>query len=139
MKWPLVWRSTLDAAQGEWGKLHDDMRERYVGHERRAQELTRQALELVKQRDTAYDTLLEKYHSLRVSGANTQPVGLPVATRSRKAADLAIESMVEKYPHFRGLGRRLQMFVHTERQRPNADEDRIARMVVEWPTDEDSD
>lgn len=81
--------------------------------------------------------LMEKYHALRTLGANAASVGLPPASRSKAEADQAIEQMVEKYPHFRGLRRRLQQFVHAERQKPNADEAKIATMVVDWPTDDE--
>jgi hypothetical protein len=93
-------------------------------------------LEAERQR---YDTLMQNYHALRVNGANTQPLGLPVATRPAKVADQAIEVVCEKYPHFIGLRKRLQRFVNMERQRPDADEEKIAKMVIEWPTDEEGD
>lgn len=70
MRWPLVWRSTLEREDREWLKLVGEDRERWAGYERRAQELTRQAIDLVKQRDAQYADLLAKYHALRVSGAN---------------------------------------------------------------------
>ena len=86
---------------------------------------------------TRYDQLMEKYHALRVSGANSVPVGLDPVKRNLMPADEAIEVMVEKYPHFRGLRQQLQRFVHMERVKPNADEEKIATMVRDWNSTED--
>lgn len=86
-----------------------------------------------------YDVLMGNYHALRVGGANAQPIGLPIATRPAKPADQAIEAMCEKYPHFIGLRKQLQRFVNLERQKPNADEERIAKEVQDWQSDTEDD
>lgn len=94
-------------------------------------EMLREMLDHERKR---YDTIVDAYRELRVQGANPHAVGLPVASRQLKPADEAIERMVERYPHFRGLRQRLQRFVNLERQKPNADEAKLATMVTEWQT-----
>lgn len=86
-----------------------------------------------------YDALLAKYHELRVQGANpAEPKGLAPAQRSQKPADLAIEEMVERFNGNAALRRRLQRFVNLERQKPNADEDKIAHRVLHWSEPEEA-
>jgi hypothetical protein len=93
--------------------------------------------DMLQAADRRYDQLMEKYHSLRVNGANAASVGLAPMKRDLLPADDAIEFICEKYPHFRGLRQQLQRFVNMERQKPNADEDKIAVMVREWERQED--
>jgi hypothetical protein len=78
-----------------------------------------------------YDDLLEKYHELKASGAAARE-GLPPAERSRLAADLAIEDVVEQRGGGDRLRRVLRRFVNVERQRDDADEDKIAERVRRW-------
>lgn len=85
-----------------------------------------------------YDALLEKYHALRVVGANPNDAkGLAPASRPSLPADLAIETIVERFNGNVALRRRLQRFVNLERQKPNADEERIAHAVLHWSSEED--
>lgn len=93
--------------------------------------------EMLQAADRRYDALMVNYHTLRVTGANSVAVGLAPKKRDLMPADEAIEVMVEKYPHFRGLRQQLQRFVHMERVKPNADEEKIAVMVRDWNSTED--
>jgi hypothetical protein len=94
--------------------------------------------EMLEASERRHADLLEKYHALRVSGANSQAVGLSPVQRSLKPADLAIEDMVERYPQFgSGLRKRLQRIVHIERQKPDADEEQIAALVREGQAEVD--
>lgn len=95
--------------------------------------------EMLDAANTRYDRLMTNYHDLRVTGANATPTGLPIRTRELKPADQAIEDMVERYPHFVGLRKKLQRLVNIERQKPNADEEAIAALVREGQSGEVND
>jgi hypothetical protein len=86
-----------------------------------------------------YDKLFDAYTALRVSGANPTPTGLPPMQRSQKAGDIAIDDVCEAKGNPIGLRRILQRFVNLERQKPDADEDRIARDVRHWRDPESED
>lgn len=98
----------------------------------------REVLEFERKR---FEMLSEKYHELRVSGANAPEgaKGLAIAPRPSKPADQAIETIVDRSNGNVALRRRLQRFVNLERQKPDADEDTIADRVLHWSSGEDED
>lgn len=86
-----------------------------------------------------YDDLLAKYHELRLQGANPaeERRGLAPAEPSKKAADRAIDDVVERFHGNVALRKRLQRFVNLERQKPDPDEEKIADRVLHWSTPDD--
>jgi hypothetical protein len=130
MRWPFVSRAAHEAlranAEALRGALQEERSTRFRDGTMMEQERAR------------YDDLLEKYHALRVSGANApQSVGLPPAQRPAKPADEAIETVVARFGGNSRLRRQLQKYVYTERMKPDADEDKIAESVLVWRDPED--
>lgn len=85
--------------------------------------------------------MTEKYHALRVAGANPEQErkGLPPASRQMKAADEAIETMMGRWGNNPALRKRLQLFVNMERQKGKVEEAQIAHDVLHWSSPDDED
>lgn len=83
--------------------------------------------------ETMYGDLLEKYHALRVAGANPEQErrGLAPVSRSLKPADEAIETIVARFGNNPLLRKRLQRYVNLQRQR-NVEDATIAESVLHW-------
>lgn len=128
MRWPFVSRGKYEMAFN----LHIAVRDQYSARLEMAQH---NLAEMRKQ----YDALLDKYHALRAAGANPTSHALPPAPRPAKPADEAIESVVERFGGNAKLRRRLQKYVNLERQKPDADEERIAENVLHWRDPESED
>lgn len=89
------------------------------------------AMANVREANARYDVLSERYHALRVSGANAVPVGMEAAPVPTLASDLAIEDVVSKYGNNPRLRRVLQRF-QAEQRRQNTDEGKIADRITNW-------
>jgi hypothetical protein len=139
MKWPFVSRDRLELLQHNF----DEARTQYRV-ERGILEAEAGTWQQMYEAERArHDVTLERMHQLRVAGANAQPAGLPPVERPSKPADKAIEQVVsQRYGSNTLMGsllrRELQKYVLAERQKPDADEERIADKVLHW-TDPDAD
>ena len=76
-----------------------------------------------------YDALLEKYHSLRVTGAvPVEPVRLP-EPEEPSAIDEAINAKAGRNP---GLRRYLTQWAASERQKDGVTDESLAHAILHW-------
>lgn len=122
MKWPFVSRGKHEMAFN----LHIAVRDQL---ESRIADLKAH----IAQQDHNLEKMREMYHALRTSGANApSSLALEPAAKPSRPADIAIEEMVELRGGGDRLRRVLRRFVNLERQKPDADEERIAERVKKW-------
>ncbi len=92
MTWPLAWRSEVERAYDEGVRDSDDRYRGIIGNSNALSEHNGALAQMLNAATERYDKLLDKYHALRVQGANATPELTPIVTRPPDPVTQAILS-----------------------------------------------
>ena len=134
MNWPWISRERMSLLQhnfDEARKLHHEQMAEQKALYAKDVDFYRAALAL---KDTRYDALLAKYE-VALNPAVARPA---LVAPTRKPADEAIDTVVDRFGGSSRLRRQLQRYVLAERSLEGFDESQIADRVLNWrDSDED--